>query len=50
MDELYRPDVHAAGRLGGDDHVQVAGELAGEDSLLLVTTGERTRPRVRVGA
>ena len=27
----------------------VAGELAGEDGLLLVTTGERTRPRVRVG-
>ena len=47
MDELYGADVHAAGRLGGDDYVGVAGELACQDGLLLVAP-ERNAPGVRV--
>ncbi len=47
VDELYGADVHAAGRLGGDDDVGVARELAREDGLLLVAARERAGPRVR---
>src|SRR5918995_1044735 len=49
VDELYRADVHAAGRLGGDDHAGVARELAGEDGLLLVAPRQGAGPGVRVG-
>ena len=49
MDELYGADVHAAGRLGGDDDAGVARELAREDGLLLVAAREGAGPRVRVG-
>src|SRR5918997_5400417 len=48
VDELYRPHVHAPGRLGGDDHARVAGELAGEDGLLLVPSREGASPGVGV--
>src|SRR3954463_16675745 len=36
MDELDRPDVQPAGRLRGDEHARVAGDLAGDHALLLV--------------
>src|SRR5919199_534355 len=49
VDELDRPHVHAAGRLGGDDHAGVAGELAGDDGLLLVPSGEGASPGFWVG-
>ena len=41
VDELDRPDVEAAGRLGDDEHLDVAGQLAGDDHLLLVAARER---------
>ena len=49
MDELYGAHVHAAGRLGGDDDARVAGELAGEDGLLLIAPREGAGAGVGVG-
>ena len=40
VDELDRPHVHAAGRLGGHEQRDVAGELAGDHDLLLVASGQ----------
>ena len=40
VDVLDRADVDAAGRLGGDDEVDVATELPGDDHLLLVAAGQ----------
>ena len=33
-------DVHAAGRVGGDEHLRVAAHLAADDQLLLVAAGQ----------
>ena len=41
VDELDGAHVDAAGGLGGDEHLQVAGELAGHDDLLLVAARQR---------
>src|SRR5918998_3228462 len=49
VNELYGAHVHAAGRLGGYDDAGVAGELASQDGLLLVSARERAGPGVRVG-
>ena len=43
VDELDRADVEPARRLGGDQHLRVALDLAREDHLLLVAAGERRR-------
>ena len=40
VDELDRADVEPARRLGGDQHLRVAVDLAREDHLLLVAAGE----------
>ena len=40
VDELDRADVEAARRLGHDQQLQRAGQLAGEDDLLLVAAGQ----------
>src|ERR1044071_5442571 len=39
--ELDRADVEAARGLGGDQHLGVGGQLAGDDHLLLVAAGQR---------
>src|SRR5688500_5578104 len=49
MNEAGCFDVEAARRLGGDDHVGPAVELAREDDLLLVSTGELTGTLPRTG-
>src|SRR6185312_17280543 len=36
--------------LGGDQHLRVPGDLAGDDHLLLVPAGEGARARVRAAA
>ena len=38
------PDVQAAGRLAGHQHLAVPAELPGQDHLLLVAAGQRARP------
>ena len=43
------PDVDAAGRVGGDQHLRVRGHLAPDDQLLLVATRQRVRGDVDVG-
>ena len=48
--ELDRADVEAAGRLRGDQHARVAVDLAREDDLLLVATGEPAGTRLRPAA
>ena len=40
------PDVDAAGRLGGDQHLQRPGELPRDDDLLLVAAGQRRHRRL----
>src|SRR5215208_1942093 len=49
VDELDRSDVEAAGRLDGKEGVWLAMQLAGDDQLLLVSSGERPGGRVRGG-
>ena len=50
MDELDRADVEAARRLGGDEHPRVAGDLAGDDALLLVAARQRRGERLGLAA
>ena len=45
VDELDRPDVEAARGLRGDEHARVAGDLAGDDALLLVAARQRRGQR-----
>ena len=49
-DELDRPDVEPAARLGGDEHGRLGGELAGEHDALLVAARQRRERGVRPDA
>ena len=40
VEVLDRPDVEAARRLRGDQHLRIAGDLSRHDDLLLVAAGE----------
>ena len=40
VDELHRPDIEAAGRLGSDQQGRLATQLARQHGLLLVAAGE----------
>ena len=46
MDELDRPDVDAAGRLGREQHRRPRSQLPGHDDLLLVAPGQRSSGRL----
>src|SRR4051794_2088879 len=50
VDELDRPDVEAARRLGGDQHTRVVRDLPRDHDLLLVAARQRRRHRVRLAA
>ena len=50
MDELDRTDVEAARRLGRDQHLRVAIDLAREHDLLLIAAREATGERLRAAA
>ena len=50
VDELDRPDVEPAGRLGHHEQLHVAGQLAGDDHLLLVAAREVATGHVRARA
>ena len=50
VEELDRPHVEAARRLGRDQHLRVARDLARDDDLLLVAAGEAARARLRAAA
>src|SRR6266851_5239618 len=49
MDELDGPDVDTARRLGREQDLRVAGHLAGDDDLLLVSARQRPRRRLDAG-
>src|SRR5207247_1851979 len=46
VDELDAADVQAASGLVEDEQLQVVAELAGDDDLLLIPAGERSRGRL----
>src|SRR2546423_1798558 len=48
MNEFDGADVDATGRLGGEQHLERAAHLAGDDDLLLVAAGQRTRGEHRI--
>src|SRR5581483_188837 len=50
VDVLDRADVEPARRLGGDQHLRIALDLAGEDHLLLVPARQRSGAGVRAAA